>query len=669
MLREKIIIFLLVIAIIPMAIGNFRFIAKADEVGIITSPWSFSQNGGASEQYQNVDKNILIGKSKIKISYNLHGICLMNGDASAIIFDQDGWKIISLSNFGENCKDGDQTVEISLSDFKDINSGQVLDVSKPLTGVFHVRFWHEKSYSIDIKSVTLLSSLALQVNLESAYVSPHQELTDHTTPAPTIPISASPLSVSPTPITLDAYTGEYFDNQILSGYPKITRPDGKIDFTWNGTSPDPTIPADHYSVRWKKNVHLNAGKYIFSVFSDDGIRVYVDGKKIIDKWIDQIGSRYTITKHINSGNHEIMIEYYENTGNATVRFEFKTKSLDANITITPTPVLNITPIPSPVVFEPSPAITSIMASPVPVSSTTWEIRSIDAMKETKDVICGQRDMAWIEKFVDKAVELGANYVAISTPYENPGCGDASAYTKMWVQVIRSRGLKVWFRQMPLAFEGIYNTAKNNSSDFLSLISQYIKSNADNYQAGDIFTPIPEPQNGGIQGVTYCANYICQFSSKEVFNTWLRNAMTSAETAFQSIGKSGQMKIGYFGFDGFVAWGDNNPDWDGILEDATVKQMGNITIDHYPELVGGTMSGDLAELEAKYPGVPIIIGEWGTVTGLNAEQQIIDSMGAAKRPSVKGFNYWHMGPGGTGEQLINDDFSNRLQFDEVQSYFK
>jgi hypothetical protein len=97
-------------------------------------------------------------------------------------------------------------------------------------------------------------------------------------------------------------------------------------------------------------------------------------------------------------------------------------------------------------------------------------------------------------------------------------------------------------------------------------------------------------------------------------------------------------------------------------------MGNLTIDHYPELIGQTMEQGLNEVMAKYPGLPIIIGEWGSAGSTSVEAQVRNSMGAAKRPGVVGFNYWHLGPGGN-EALINEDFSNRPQFDEVQSFFK
>lgn len=301
------------------------------------------------------------------------------------------------------------------------------------------------------------------------------------------------------------------------------------------------------------------------------------------------------------------------------------------------------------------------------SGPTWQIQSIDSMKDTKDAVCAQHSDSWIKSWVQKAKELGANYVAISTPYESPSCGDALAYTKQWVKIIRSEGLHVWHRHMPLAWEGIYNTPKA-TGDYLTLIKNYITANPDLFAPDDIFTPIPEPQNGGISGVTYCSNSLCQFTGAVDFNQWLRNAMTVSANAFSLVGIK-NVKIGYFGFDGFVAWGDNNPDWHGILEDATIQQMGNITIDHYPELVGDTMDNDLTELQTRYPNVPIVIGEWGTVTGGNVVQQIEDDMGAAKQHGVVGFNYWQFGPEGSGEQLIDSNFNNLPGFAAVESFYK
>lgn len=303
----------------------------------------------------------------------------------------------------------------------------------------------------------------------------------------------------------------------------------------------------------------------------------------------------------------------------------------------------------------------------PANTRKWQIRSVSSMKETKDRVCNQRDALFIAKWTQTAKELGVNYVAVETPYDNPSCASSVTYTAKWVDAIRRQGLNVWHRHMPLAFEAIYNTPKR-VDDYIPMIVSYIKTNPTLFGPNDIFTPIPEPQNGGIKGITYCQNDLCQFENKEAFNAWLRRAMTESKAAFAAIGKPG-VKVGYYGFDGFVAWGHNNPDWEGILEDETVKQMGNITIDHYPEAVGTSMTNDLKELAAKYPGVPIIIGEWGATAGGDTVASVKQNMGAAAaNPAVTGFNYWHMGVGGN-EALIEDNFTKLAAYSEVQKYFR
>jgi hypothetical protein len=292
------------------------------------------------------------------------------------------------------------------------------------------------------------------------------------------------------------------------------------------------------------------------------------------------------------------------------------------------------------------------------------------MKESKDRVCNQRNPLYIEQWVAKAQVLGANYISVETPYDDPACGSALAYTKAWVYAIHAAGLSVWHRHMPLAFEGIYSSPKNNSTDYLQLIASYIINNPTLFQEGDIFTPIPEPQNGGILNHTYCYENVCQFAGVTEFNQWLRDAINVSDAAFVHLNLQGKVKIGYYGFDGFVAWGHNNPDWDGLLEDETVQVMGNITIDHYPEIVSDTMENSLNELEQRYPGVPIVIGEWGTISSgdpILQVEQTRAALRAALLPSVIGVNYWHMGSGGN-ESLINEDFSENPHFFTVQQFF-
>lgn len=116
--------------------------------------------------------------------------------------------------------------------------------------------------------------------------------------------------------------GEYFNNQTLSGSPTITRNDSTINFNWGGGSPDGSIPVDHFSVRWTQTVYLNAGTWQFTAASDDGVRFWVDGSLLIDKWFDHTYTGYTVNVPLGAGNHSMRLEYYDNVAAAAVALAY-----------------------------------------------------------------------------------------------------------------------------------------------------------------------------------------------------------------------------------------------------------------------------------------------------------------------------------------------------------
>lgn len=293
------------------------------------------------------------------------------------------------------------------------------------------------------------------------------------------------------------------------------------------------------------------------------------------------------------------------------------------------------------------------------------------MKYTKDVICApdRPDHDWVGRWMDAMTGLNLNYVSIEQPYDSPDCGDALGYTRMWVDEARARGFNVWHRHMPLQFEGIYDTVKDPQANYLSLIADYIISNPSFFRAGDIFTPVPEPQNGGIRGVTYCPQDICIFDDAAEFNRFLREAILVSKEAFQEIGLDGSIKIGYYGFDGFITGGLHNPDWQGksFLEPETVAAMdGIIAIDHYPP-PDGSMDEDLRTLREVWPDARYVISEYGAIHEGDPVGQIDDAFTAFQDHGVLGVNYWHGGPGGN-EGLLNPDMTPNDAYYAVQKYF-
>jgi lysophospholipase L1-like esterase len=131
-------------------------------------------------------------------------------------------------------------------------------------------------------------------------------------------------AVEPPDIELgEGFLAEYFDNMTLSGQPKFVREDAAIDFNWGGGSPNALIPIDNFSARWTKPHTFEDGTYKFTVTADDGFRLKLDGAVILEKWIDQAPTIYSVEVPVTAGEKQIVLEYYEKGGGATAKLELE----------------------------------------------------------------------------------------------------------------------------------------------------------------------------------------------------------------------------------------------------------------------------------------------------------------------------------------------------------
>jgi hypothetical protein len=116
----------------------------------------------------------------------------------------------------------------------------------------------------------------------------------------------------------DQWQGEYYNNRWLSGAPVTVRGDAQIDYNWGYGSPGPDIPSDRFSVRWTRTLDLQAGTYRFTTTTDDGVRLWVNGHLLIDRWVDQPFRSHSGVIYL-SGHVPLTMEYYENEGAAAAR--------------------------------------------------------------------------------------------------------------------------------------------------------------------------------------------------------------------------------------------------------------------------------------------------------------------------------------------------------------
>ncbi|GIH20397.1 beta-glucosidase [Rugosimonospora africana] len=114
--------------------------------------------------------------------------------------------------------------------------------------------------------------------------------------------------------------GQYHNSTDLSGAVVASRVDGGVDVVYGGASPAPGVNATNWSVKWTGTLRPPAtGSYQFSLNSDDGSRLFVNGKQVINNWFNQGPTTRTGTVTLTAGQPvSIEVDYYQAGGGSNV---------------------------------------------------------------------------------------------------------------------------------------------------------------------------------------------------------------------------------------------------------------------------------------------------------------------------------------------------------------
>lgn len=293
----------------------------------------------------------------------------------------------------------------------------------------------------------------------------------------------------------------------------------------------------------------------------------------------------------------------------------------------------------------------------PVANRSWEIRSIDTMKYSRDrarlKLNYESFYAVIDKQMANITGTGANYVAIGTPYDE----EFRPMLARWVAAARKYKLRVWFRGNFSGWEGWFNYPKIDRLNHIAKTKQFITDNQDLFADGDIFTSCPECEHGARVELS-------NPQSLEEHKAFLITEQEVAKEGFAQIGK--KVETGYYSMNGDLA--------SVLMDRETTSALGGVVvIDHYVE-TPEKLAQDIREL-AKKSGGKVILGEFGApipdIHGKMTEEEQnawihLALTEIAAIPELIGVNYWVNIDGTTA--LWNNDGSERAAVKTVRDFY-
>ncbi|MDD3145960.1 MAG: DUF2341 domain-containing protein [Candidatus Riflebacteria bacterium] len=122
--------------------------------------------------------------------------------------------------------------------------------------------------------------------------------------------------------------GDYFDALNFTGT-QMVRLDPTVDFNWASGAPDSSMGADTFTVRWTGWIMPEFTEdYMFYTSTDDGVRLWVNGVLLVDKWIPQAATEWNgSTIELIAGNkYPVTMEFYEQGGLAVARLSWESPS-------------------------------------------------------------------------------------------------------------------------------------------------------------------------------------------------------------------------------------------------------------------------------------------------------------------------------------------------------
>ncbi len=115
--------------------------------------------------------------------------------------------------------------------------------------------------------------------------------------------------------------------KLIASKPALAKKAERLDFNWGAGGPE-GLAADHFATLASARIDLPAGRYEVRTVSDDGVRVLVDGQKLIDDWTWHGPTEHKKEIDLAAGEHSFRVEHFEIDGWAVLQLGIRPVKLE-----------------------------------------------------------------------------------------------------------------------------------------------------------------------------------------------------------------------------------------------------------------------------------------------------------------------------------------------------
>lgn len=121
---------------------------------------------------------------------------------------------------------------------------------------------------------------------------------------------------------VEYYKGKELNHSKVSPRPIAYRFEPSLNLNIGLGNVSTRIGSDNFSARWHGRVYLPVGRYRVELESDSGVRLYVNGRLLIEEWNSVKLTTHTKMVDLVGCYHNVHVEYYEGTGVAKCCLKF-----------------------------------------------------------------------------------------------------------------------------------------------------------------------------------------------------------------------------------------------------------------------------------------------------------------------------------------------------------